>query len=398
MLPALLLLLGVPNGAAPTPSAPTFERQPIAWHLSIPSSASSTMSQALTGTLQQKIQHLTSLRPVQMRSIGITPERCGTNLECWVESLCPEQAKRIKDAALSPFGNSRIAETSPLEVPYALLVTVHGNFERTALLLLDLNSALAAYKTVYAQRERTPTALEDAIYAQGTKSLLTRDRRLDKAIDQLFVTINPAFKKSGHWRPNGSLRILQTPSGLSVMLNGKRATQTAEGQTQIDNIPEGQYTLTIEDQRGRYLPNKAQVRINRGEIFSHSPTMVRAPSAIPLARRATFWTGIASAAAGASLIAYALLAPQRTDTVQVCPGDCPNSQRLFATFNDFRTGDAEPGRGVPVAPLGYSLVGLGAAFSLGTWLIGDEETWPWLPWLIGAVVGSASMSVSVLVN
>ena len=58
--------------------------------------------------------------------------------------------------------------------------------------------------------------------------------------------------------------------------------------------------------------------------------------------------------------------------------------------------DVNPG-GVLIAPLGYSLVGTGAAFSVGSLLTGDNEI-PWIPVVVGLGIGALSYGLSTALN
>jgi hypothetical protein len=61
------------------------------------------------------------------------------------------------------------------------------------------------------------------------------------------------------------------------------------------------------------------------------------------------------------------------------------------------TGAFSSSNGVLIAPLGYSLIGLGAAWVLGTWVTPSEDA-PWIALAAGLGVFAASYGLSAALN
>ena len=80
--------------------------------------------------------------------------------------------------------------------------------------------------------------------------------------------------------------------------------------------------------------------------------------------------------------------------------DCPGSRfRTIAQLTG-REGDhsGPPRGGVLALPLGYSITGAGAAFSLGALFFGDDGDLPWIAWIAGAAVGGLAYGFTALLD
>jgi len=103
------------------------------------------------------------------------------------------------------------------------------------------------------------------------------------------------------------------------------------------------------------------------------------------------WSGAGLAAAGTAVLTYSLLHSEDPQLLPCPGGECAGVGRTFSTF-----GGGESG--ILIAPLGYSLIGAGAAFSLGTLLYGEEWEMPWIQIAAGVLVGGASYAISAALN
>ena len=118
-----------------------------------------------------------------------------------------------------------------------------------------------------------------------------------------------------------------------------------------------------------------------------APTLILAPvEGAVIARQTLFWTGMAAIAGGIAVTAVVIAdAPDGRCFPEGLPG-C-TSDRRFTNLGPFLG-----------APLGYSLIGAGATWSLAALLNDDDQTWPWWELLAGAAVGGLSYGISAALN
>jgi hypothetical protein len=113
-----------------------------------------------------------------------------------------------------------------------------------------------------------------------------------------------------------------------------------------------------------------------------------------------FWSGVGAAVAGASIVAIAI-AKHNGDVETTCfavPGNgCKSGSQFETVHYDPSSTDVNPS-GILLAPLGYSIFGAGATWSLGTLLLGEGDDVPWIPLAAGIAVGVVAYGLSAILN
>jgi hypothetical protein len=117
---------------------------------------------------------------------------------------------------------------------------------------------------------------------------------------------------------------------------------------------------------------------------------------------ATVTGGATAIIAGGVLLSWALVNSAAAPDVY-CFGasgaECGGTRFTTESVSIDAVGGEDPNRGsVPLAARGYSLIGTGAIWTLGTLLFTDEDEKPWLPLIAGLVVGGASLGLSVALD
>lgn len=269
--------------------------------------------------------------------------------------------------------------------------------ERVQALLLDLR-AMAKRYTTWAATDRLTTqeqeALQDELFEVGVirRRPVARDvtdaRDVQAFMNDLFRTyFAEALAKRGY-RNFGRIE-LRAPVGANLYVDGKAVGQTESELTRLLDIRAGPHALRIE--HPEFLPHEEQMTIKAQRTESLSPTLVVAPNeAAVTTRQVLFWTGVATVAGGIAVMA-ATIATETEGGLCYNPDivDCPSmTERPFS----------EIGGGVLGLPLGYSMVGAGAVWSLAALLNNDDQTYPWWEFLIGLAVAGASYGISVALN
>jgi hypothetical protein len=142
--------------------------------------------------------------------------------------------------------------------------------------------------------------------------------------------------------------------------------------------------------------DKVTVTVRAGEAVEIEPELTSAQSALPM-RDAVMISGVVLATAGV-VVSVLALATADGDVVSHCfqgtPGCADSTTFVGSGFSAADTERLEPVEtgGVLLLPLGYSLLGAGAAWTVGAWLSDDEV--PWLPVLVGLGVGTLAYAVS----
>ncbi len=217
----------------------------------------------------------------------------------------------------------------------------------------------------------------------------------DSLVREVF---RPALERSGHWEPYGSIAVEIAPRDAVISLDGKplgRIDDTAR----VEGVRPGQRKLVFEHPQSP--AQEVGVEVKRGELAAVSVAFPVEPPLHP-ARTITIWSGAAVGAIGVGLLIWAAVASANDSSVAAyCFGgdDCPTRFRTFSQLTDDE-GDHSglPHGGVLAIPLGYSIAGAGATFSLGALLIGDDDELPWIAWIAGAVVGGLAYGISAALN
>jgi hypothetical protein len=220
--------------------------------------------------------------------------------------------------------------------------------------------------------------------------------------EKLFADeFKASFEKSGNFEPYGQIDVQTDAPGLLIDLDGKVVGQTKSGMTRIAEVPPGTRKIGFEDPSKNWNRYETQIEVKRGDVREVRPMLVRAPASGAV-RQLTFWGGVGVAAIGAAITTYA--AAQKMKGVYLVPCTNPNGTGCasappsgFTTFCDLGGGGqscVNGGKGILAAPLGYSILAMGASWALGTEFFDAKEEIPWRSLLIGVAVGGAAYAIS----
>lgn len=334
-------LLTALNGATPSPLVP--ERAPLIYQSSAP------LSPEVLGA----ISSWASWRPTEAVQAGLQLERCpaATRWTCTARSA--------------------------VAAPYLLLIEDLGAELR--LTLLTVGTALARYQS--RGEAQGDASLEAAIIGSDLKVVVGSEQDLFMLLARLFTAARPTLESTGHWAPNGELRV-EGPEGLEVVVDQQQVGVTAGSATTVSGLRIGPHQVALRDPLGRVQDPGAELQIEQGRTTLYVPRLESGPNLAPQLRTFTFFTGVALSLTGVGLMTWAALSPPDRTVISLCPGgECPPGTHGFRRSSEL--GGSDTPTGPLVVPLGYSLLGAGVGMSIGSVAIGEEWSWPWAAWLIG---------------
>lgn len=287
------------------------------------------------------------------------------------------------------------SRTAP-EADIALLVTYAPVLDRNQILAVMLD--LKAMARRYARWARSgplssqeKTALQEELYEVGvtTRPPIARDvvdaEDVELFMNDLFRTEFADLLRQRNLRDFGGFDLV-APRGSSVFLDGRELGSVETDVVQVRDVPSGERRLRIE--HPKHLVFEAKQLVRPGSVTTTEPQMILAPDTdAASARSALLWTGITAMAAGAAITTIVLLDGSEPD--RCFPDglpDCPSSDR-FKELGPFLG-----------APLGYSIFGAGATWTLAALIHDDERSWPWWGFSAGLVVAGASYGISAALN
>jgi hypothetical protein len=264
-----------------------------------------------------------------------------------------------------------------------------------------------------ARREMRRSGVEDREAAISERAVLVRPEYADIAasdqlepfLDRLIQRdLRPVLEARGAWEPFGGLVLEGAPAGAVISIDGAVAGVAQAGINRVEGIKPGARMIAVE--HPRFEPASVAVEIARGELARVSlPELARRGSELGL-RRGLFWTGIGASAAGVALVIAA--AVSAGDTQVLCLTTDPEDSRCSGHSSFWELGGSpaaggsrfspERSGGVPLAPLGISLVAAGAGFTLGAAFLGEEQDPPWLALAIGLGAGALSFGLSIALD
>ncbi len=289
------------------------------------------------------------------------------------------------------------------EAPGYLLVfsnvTREGEPDRLSAQLVDVERASDQIVSGLRDREEWRPEVEASINdgAVSTERANVRDvvdaeRVITEWFERRFAG---AFESTGHWEPYGEVVIVVDREGLEISVDGQPAGATAAGRTRIREVRAGTRQLALSGLAvERYTTT---IEVKAGQAIELEPEISSAGSA-GLLRRTVLVSGAVMAAAG--LVAtIAAIAQHDGGVVTHCfdgtPACASGSGFETSGFDSDAASTLSPanGGGVLMLPLGYSLIGAGASWSIGA-MLADEEEVPWIPMAIGTGVGILAYVIS----
>lgn len=229
-----------------------------------------------------------------------------------------------------------------------------------------------------------PSGARDFVAHSGLDEIARND--LEHLVgERLLPELQAKFVEREVWRPQGQLQIDFAGSGFELRLDGRVVAAQVAGPLRLEHLSAGvrQIALAHPD----YAPVDSQVKVLHRATADFVPTLLNlrvAEAEVP--RRVVAVSGAALALSGLVFLTMALV--RATDPPPGCillaeGGRCEPTDPGFA-----RVG------GLPVAPLGYSLVGAGAIMTGGVFGT-DSDTQPWWFVVAGLGVGALAFGASV---
>ncbi|MBK6687733.1 MAG: hypothetical protein IPG45_24880 [Deltaproteobacteria bacterium] len=327
------------SGANPSPLVP--ERAPLIYQSSAP------LSPEVLGA----ISSWAAWRPIEAVQAGLQLERCPATTR-WT---CTAR--------------------SAVAAPYLLVIEDLGS--ELSLTLLTVGTALARYQNGVGD----DAAVEAAIVASDLAVVRGQKQDLYGLLARLFSGARATLEVTGHWAPNGDLRI-EGPEGLEVVVDQQLIGTTAGPATTFTGLRIGAHRVALRDPLGRVEDPGAELKVEQGRTTLYVPRLESGPNLAPQLRTFTFFTGVALSLTGVGLMSWAALSPPERTVLSLCPGgDCPAGTAGFRRSSEL--GGSDTPSGPLVVPLGYSMLGAGVGMSIGSLALGDEWSWPWAAWLIG---------------
>ncbi len=333
---------------------------------------------------------------------------CQGRLHCIAEKVRSDyrrQALVESNGAVRPFSEhlEKMRSEGRSYPQFLMMVSVipGEKADRIRGLLLDTDRAL----TIFHEAERAvgwKDSVEvgvsgEAVLATLERSTVRDGAQMERYLERMFRgPLKAGF--GAHWEPYGELSVVSRSAGAQVILDGNAIGLLGEGTTRITGVRPGDRTLRIE--RSGFAPMERTIQVRSGRAASVELSMVQTEVRLnPAMRTGLFWTGVAAAAAGVATTIYAITL--QTDVRVSCFKNderCSGGSQFITTnYAPENVGSLEPinSGGLPLAPLGFSLAAAGAGWALSTWLM-DDESFPWLEFLIGAAAGGAAYGISVV--
>ncbi|MCK6547773.1 carboxypeptidase-like regulatory domain-containing protein [Myxococcota bacterium] len=351
---------------------------------------------------------------------------CRGKPTCYVESVRSDYLSRLATfrddedpSRFKPFGEVKsVLKGLTPPAPHYLVVLSSSRqadgSDRLSTLLLDTDEALGYIHEANERNERRDAekeeALEDRIVQYAKRAspaplVVKKDEQVEGYIRELFQSeFRDELEKAGHWQPYGHVVVEVSEPGLEIELDGAKIGTTKPGRTVLGNVTPGDRTLRIS--RAGFLTAEQRVTVRTGETATVEIAVAREPQQVARTMRTgMFWGGIATAAAGVAITALAISAASSSDRTVVCihnGSGCPGSAefiKLGAGTDPLTDVTADPSEGkvIPLAPLGYSLIGAGATWSLSS-VIGDQDSLPIVELGLGLGLFAASLFASMALD
>lgn len=245
---------------------------------------------------------------------------------------------------------------------------------------------------------------EAAVKASPAPRTIVGDQLRGYLHDLVNGEFRREFEATGDWEPYGQIELLVSQAGLEVALDGQVLGTTRPGRTLIGTVLQG--TRTVRLSLPGFVPAEAKVAVDRGRTSLLTLELQHeADDLVLTTRRVVFWSGVLAGAAGAAITGYGISKASSASTYRVvciapsAGASCgsPEFVRFGVKGGDEAVSGAttNPNPGlIGIAPLGYSLAGMGATWALGTALFGDDDSLPLWQLGAGAVVFVGSMLLS----
>lgn len=417
---SLLALVGLlASGAAraqdPAQVLSVAERQPLAFVLGTPTGELGRTSRSeLIRIVSDLLRRHTNLELEALDSSVL--EECEGRLGCiTLKARRDYERSALIDANARPVPYRehmrQMRESKRRYSRYLLIVsnvTVSGQADRLSVSLLNTDLALNYLHEASREAPDWQDVVEAKIESAAVVVPTVRAKTEGPAEAETFLTrlfeesFRGPFEATGQWSPYGTIELRTSVDNAMVFLDERPVGSTQAGLTRIEKVDPGLHALRLE--HPSFEPFSQQVEVRRMqsiEVQANPAARLAVVSDVP--RTLTLWGGVAIAAAGVGLSIYGATRPDSSLSVACFEGspDCTGGRRFITFGYDSSKADRDPAginpKGVMIVPLGYSLVGTGAAFSVGA-LLSEPSEVPWLTWLTGVVVGAAAYGISAAVG
>lgn len=265
---------------------------------------------------------------------------------------------------------------------FMLLLSAVGA-DRLVALLLDTTAAIRIIHDAAPEEQSNVESrlAAEAIAAVTLPTELDDRAELEAFIERLFEDkLSRVFERAGVKGRFGRIQLRPGEEDSAWIILDGRKIGRLDGATTIRNVPPGDHRLRLEEEGLESF--EGEVQVPPGERVSLRPVLrAQVWEYTPLSRQVLLWTGVGVGLVGVGLAALSFA----DDEAGLCAG-AACSDRTFRAFG-----------GVPLLPLGYSLAGAGAAWSLGS-LLGSERDVPWIELVSGLVVFGAAFGLSVALD
>ena len=364
--------------------------QPASVVVITPGGTTATLSNTdIINGLGQAMEKGTNLTVKSLDAQAI--EGCEGSFSCFARSARSEAGVGDKDEHWLVVVSNVAQENAPDKVAVLLVST------KDAVYIEDLEKGKKTADEIDAEIN------ERAVFARPEPSDISSPEAANAYFAQVVENdFRKPFNDSGNWNPYGEVELQVEESGIEVKMGDRLIGTTRAGLTRIVDVPPGEYQLLLT--HPSYEPFETKVVVSKGERATVTAELTEGASGLnAVLRQSTIWGGAAVAVAGAAITLFAIADNPSVSTVCLLPNgaeDCgASSQWRGFGFDDSKApGFEDPNGGIPVAPLGYSLLGMGASWALGTIFLTDADELPWLPLLIGAGVFGLSFGLSVALD
>ena len=336
--------------------------------------------------------------------VVMTPSRIRTQLPLseWIREV-GKVVRKHTDLEVSPLrdealegcaGKMRcILSRVPEKVRFTLVMAIYageGDTNVVAAYLVD-RSLIPQCKD---SADPEPCLFEKVVVLRQRTSVL-KDRGASLTFIDRLITLDAKeqLKSAGHWLRFGKLQI-HTNVEASVFIDGQGIGQTQSGRAEVADVPVGSRRVRLF--HPERLPYETEVKVTSQETTAFDAHLVRIRSPASVSRTVTLYVGGAAALAGAVFSIWGIQYRLQHAKEGCSGGGCGR----FWSVEQMIRGQPQSGTDVSddghwlAIPLGYSLLGAGGVWTVGTWLLGNDRDWPWLQWLVGAAVGGAAYGIS----
>jgi hypothetical protein len=230
---------------------------------------------------------------------------------------------------------------------------------------------------------------------------------MENAIRAIFLEdFRQVFEEAGYWEPYGRIELAVAQAGLEIEIDGKKIGATKPGgKTVIDQVTSGERTVRLWSPL--FLESKKPVNVERGGSARVEFVVQPLPNEVNrTTRKIVFWGGVLATAAGAAITTVGIVSAANTQGRTVlcfvggpqAPTGCGSKEFIKFNMQTNLTTDPTKNAGLPIAPLGYAIGGLGLTWAASTLFLNDEDTFPWMEGLAGLIIGGTALVLSVVLD